>query len=219
MQYGTLVNHVDDRLTNELDNFSHCNSITFNANDDTTPMDSEPIPSFMQILQNYFKTIDPVHVRRSQLCKFQPEKGQAMSVYAWEFQKLLDNADLKFATVVEVFAQMCINRCPKPDLRRKYLELPMTPNFSQIIAITRVHEGNLKGAPKPFNNYANANTQEPKSLKKKNTQKTSVAKQKPKTDGSYLGCICCGAVDHFPRDCKFISHKWTKCNLTGHSET
>ena len=38
-------------------------------------MDSEPIPSFMQILQNYFKTIDPVHVYSSRLCEFQPEKG------------------------------------------------------------------------------------------------------------------------------------------------
>ena len=52
-----------------------------------------------------------------------------MSVYVAEFQKLLDNADLKFATVKEVFAQMSINRCPKPDLRRKYLELPMTQFF------------------------------------------------------------------------------------------
>ena len=26
----------------------------------------------------------------------------------------------------------------------------MTPNFSQIIAIAKGHEGNLKGAPKPF---------------------------------------------------------------------
>ena len=76
----------------------------------------------------------------------------------------------------------------------------MTPNFSQIIAKAKGNEGNLKGAPKPFNNYANANTQKPKSPKKqKNTQKTSV-KQKPKTDGSYLGCIRCGAIDHFPRD-------------------
>ena len=91
-------------------------------------MDMEPVPCFMQILQTYFKTIDLVHVRRSQLCEFHPEKGQAMSVYASEFQKLLDNADLKFATVEEVFAQMCINRCPKPDLRRKYLELPI-PKF------------------------------------------------------------------------------------------
>ena len=128
----------------------------------------------------------------------------------------MDSADLKFATVEEVFAQMCINRYPKPDLRRKYLELPMTPNFSQIIAIAKGHEENLKGAPKPFNNYANANTQKLKSLKKqKNTPKTSAAaKQKPKTDGSYLGCIRCGAIDHFPRDCKFISHKCSKCNLT-----
>ena len=46
----------------------------------------------------------------------------------------------------------------------------------------------------------------------------SAAKQKPKTDGSYLGCIRCGAIDHFPRDCKFISHKCWKGNLTGHSE-
>ena len=111
-------------------------------------------------------------------------------------------------TVEEVFAQMCINRCPKQDLRRKYLELSMTPNFSQIITIAKGHEGNLKGAPKPFNNYENANTQKPKSPKKqKNTPKRSIAAQKPKTDGSYLGCIRCGAIDHFPRDCKFISHK------------
>ena len=71
----------------------------------------------------------------------------------------MDNADL-------MFAQMCINRCPKPDLRSKYLELPMTPNFSQIITIAKGHEGSLKGAPKPFNNYANAKTQKPQSLKK-----------------------------------------------------
>ena len=70
LQYGTLVNLVNYRLTNELDNFAHSNSVTFNANNDITPMDSEPIPSFMQILQNYFKTIDPVHVHRSQLCEF-----------------------------------------------------------------------------------------------------------------------------------------------------
>ena len=89
-----------------------------------------------------------------------------MSVYATGFQKLLDNADLKFATVEEVFAQMCTSRCPKPDLRRKYLELPMTPNFSQIITIAKGHEGNLKGAPKPFKKYANANTQKPKKSEK-----------------------------------------------------
>ena len=58
--------------------------------------------------------------------------------------------------------------------------LPMTPNFSQIIAIAKGHEGNLTGAPKPFNNYANANTQKPKSPKKQKTQKTSAAKPKPK---------------------------------------
>ena len=133
-----------------------------------------------------------------------------------------DNADLKFATVKEVFAQVCINKCPKLDLRRKYLEMPMTPNFSQIIAIAKGHEGNLKANPKPFTNYANANantnTQKPKSPKKQKTvQKTSAAK-KPKTDGTYLGCIRCGSLDHFPKDCKFISHKCSKCNLAGHSE-
>ena len=66
MQYSTLVSLVEDRLNNELDNCAHSNSVTFNANDDATPMDLEPgIPSFMQILQIYYKTIDPVHVRRS----------------------------------------------------------------------------------------------------------------------------------------------------------
>ena len=66
-------------------------------------------------------------------------------------------------------------------------------------------------------NFTNINTPDHRTARKQMWH--MLVKAQPKIDGSYLGCIRCGAIDHFPRDCKFISHKCWKCNLTGHSET
>ena len=75
----------------------------------------------------------------------------------------------------------------------------MTPNFSQIIAIAKGREGNLKGSPKPFNNYANAITQKPKSPKKqkKIPKKHLLLKKHPKQMDLFLDASVAGLLTIF----------------------
>ena len=106
---------------------------------------------------------------------------------------------------------MCIN--PKTGFTQKIFRIAYDPqfftNYRNSKMAMRVTSKALLNLSIIMQMQIRKNPKVRKS--KKIPKKTSVAKQKPKTDGSYLGGIRCGAIDHFPRDCKSISHKCTNC--------
>ena len=200
---------LDPFLISNLKKRSGTEVPTFSRNTD--------VPGHMKMLEQYFISRYPLHLRRADLFAFKPAEKMKSSEYFAHVIQMMNDAQVLQTPVHDIMTSFLAHNCPSSQLRLELLRADFISLNTLVVKAQKFEQASLSHSDREEAHAAASSSRKrtPYQANKRNRNSPN-APSKGAGSGKPKTCFSCNSEKHERKDCPHKEKICEYCKIKGH---